>query len=86
MCSQQPGILDFRHVGGHFTAALPEESKQTWSRSVLDAAAGEADEESGPGVGSDAEGGVGIDSDNEAELDYTACSAEDCGYCGRCKY
>ena len=24
--------------------------------------------------------------DHEEELDYTACSAEDCGYCGRCYY
>jgi hypothetical protein len=25
-------------------------------------------------------------SDKESERDYTACSAEDCGYCGRCGY
>ncbi|KAI5816664.1 hypothetical protein BZA77DRAFT_246412 [Pyronema omphalodes] len=25
-------------------------------------------------------------SDRESERDYTACSAEDCGYCGRCGY
>lgn len=27
-----------------------------------------------------------IDWEDEVELDYTACSAEDCGYCGRCSY
>ena len=27
-----------------------------------------------------------FDSDEESEKDYTACSAEDCGYCGHCSY
>ena len=26
------------------------------------------------------------DGDTESEKDYTACSAEDCGYCGHCGY
>lgn len=26
------------------------------------------------------------ESDKSSEKDYTACSAEDCGYCGRCEY
>lgn len=33
-------------------------------------------------------GGYSTDSDNDSihDRDYTACSAEDCGYCGRCRY
>lgn len=35
-------------------------------------------------------GGDGYESDryerDEEQPDYTACSAEDCGYCGRCSY
>ncbi len=27
-----------------------------------------------------------FDSDDESEKDYTACSADDCGYCGHCSY
>jgi hypothetical protein len=26
------------------------------------------------------------DRDDESEKDFTACSAEDCGYCGHCDY
>ena len=33
----------------------------------------------------DFEGG-GYQSDNSTQRDYTACSAEDCGYCGQCSY
>lgn len=28
----------------------------------------------------------GFDSDEESEKDYTACSADSCGYCGHCSY
>lgn len=26
------------------------------------------------------------DSDNDSDRDFTACSADDCGYCGKCMY
>lgn len=29
---------------------------------------------------------LGYWDDEESDLDYTACSASDCGYCGHCKY
>lgn len=27
-----------------------------------------------------------IDRDSDSDRDFTACSAEDCGYCGKCSY
>lgn len=30
--------------------------------------------------------GFSFDSDEESEKDYTACSADSCGYCGHCSY
>ncbi|KAL0261727.1 hypothetical protein SLS55_003157 [Diplodia seriata] len=35
---------------------------------------------------SDDGGGVLFNSDDDSDQDYTACSAEDCGYCGHCRY
>ena len=41
------------------------------------------------------DGGIGLDdryefdtgfNDSGSEPDYTACSAHDCGYCGKCTY
>jgi hypothetical protein len=41
------------------------------------------------------DGGIGLDdrydfdtdtNDSSSEPDYTACSAHDCGYCGKCTY
>ncbi len=31
-------------------------------------------------------GYAGIDRDNDSDQDFTACSVDDCGYCGRCSY
>ena len=30
--------------------------------------------------------GLGFDSDEDSDKDYTACSADGCGYCGHCSY
>lgn len=87
VCSQQLGILEFRHVRGHVNPALPADLRQTWSRAVRGDNDDTGEEDLDADADSDAKGGVGIDSgDDEAEPDYTACSAENCGYCGQCKY
>ena len=42
-----------------------------------------------PAAGSDINDdgrGFGFESDEESEKDYTACSADSCGYCGHCSY
>jgi hypothetical protein len=74
--------LELRRQHGDGMHALPEDLREAWANDVL----------------SDSEdGGLELnqryqyhedwtaDSD-ESEPDYTACSAEDCGYCGKCTY
>ena len=82
------GGLEIRSQHGEGTHALPTELSDRW-----------ADNEAAHGVsGSDAAedtdqkfydfesyDGWNVDSDDEV-LDYAACSAEDCGYCGKCMY
>jgi hypothetical protein len=79
-------VIELREVGGEFCHALPEDLRMYWAND--EAGAHSLPESAGGGVeavafGDDAEG---YDSDDDDERDYTACSAEDCGYCGRCRY
>lgn len=80
VCYSVQGQLEFRHVGGEFPNALPDDMMRLWAPRGSD----ESDEETDNAVGSDAEAGGELESDEEEE-DFTACS-EGCGYCGRCKY
>ncbi|KAL8947730.1 MAG: hypothetical protein Q9222_006026 [Ikaeria aurantiellina] len=75
-------------------SALSDEVKERWifgpsggsEHSISD-----PDEEQGRGLGRSG-GGITNTDDEESEeddgeeKDYTACSAEDCGYCGECRY
>ena len=81
VCYSGAGDLEFRHVGGEFPRALPDDLVRIWASGAL---SDHSDEESDLAVGSDAEAGGELESDEEEE-DFTACS-EECGYCGRCKY
>ncbi|EKG10224.1 hypothetical protein MPH_12674 [Macrophomina phaseolina MS6] len=85
-------VLEVREQVGDAPAALPEEMKAWWKGADVD---GQSDSSSDDGsddepffsAGSDTEAGAPLlESDDESDRDYTACSAEDCGYCGRCRY
>ncbi|KAL9068302.1 MAG: hypothetical protein Q9157_006552 [Trypethelium eluteriae] len=76
--------------------ALPPKLEARWLGESI-APQSPLDEDKGRGLEEDdldyaAGGGVMIGSDEdwyqseESEKDYTACSAEDCGYCGHCSY
>jgi hypothetical protein len=67
-------------------AGEPEDNKET---SLQDGDSSNSEK----GLGKDVLGGVdpdildrGTDSDDESVKNYTACSLEDCGYCGHCLY
>ncbi|OAK97804.1 hypothetical protein IQ06DRAFT_227647 [Phaeosphaeriaceae sp. SRC1lsM3a] len=78
--------LEFRKQHGDGVHALPGSLREAWMK--------EEDREENSANLND--GGVKLDgkydsgndgySDSDDELDFTACSAEDCGYCGRCTY
>jgi hypothetical protein len=78
-------VIELREVGGEFCHALPEDLQMCLASD--EAGALPSPESAGGSVeafafGDDAEG-YDFDDDERA---YTACSAEDRGYCGRCKY
>jgi hypothetical protein len=84
------GVLEMRDVGGEFSHALPEDLCSFWSEDdgrvpSPSIGGGDGAEVAGEASDEDGEQDSWPDSDDE-EKDYTACSAESCGYCGRCTY
>jgi hypothetical protein len=81
------GGLELRRQHGHGQHVLPHGLRNEWvdegGVNVDFSAADDDGYGSGRGYDSDDRGKSDSDSD---EPDYTACSAEDCGYCGRCTY
>ncbi|KAF1943539.1 hypothetical protein EJ02DRAFT_433108 [Clathrospora elynae] len=80
--------LEIRSQYGEGAHALPTELSDKWAENELDpdsthAGASDWDDHASGNV-YDSDSGFGYDFDKE--LDYTACSVEDCGYCGRCTY
>ncbi|KAL5119740.1 hypothetical protein ACEQ8H_002346 [Pleosporales sp. CAS-2024a] len=80
--SPRKDCLEIRRQHGEGEHVLPLELREMWANEEL------SDPDDG-GLELDQEGSSDrywpVDSDDD-ELDYTACSAEDCGYCGKCKY
>jgi hypothetical protein len=85
--SPHKDCLEFRKQYGQGTHVLPNILRDQWvgeseaEKSFSDSDGG------GYHLGRDIDSGNrwNVDSDEE-EPDYTACSAEDCGYCGKCTY
>ena len=91
--SRQQGVLELRYVGGDAPHALPEHLSRLWAGTGSSEPTSDEDTEAGGAYTNVRQGYDEEDdddgpswSDDESEKDYTACSAEDCGYCGRCKY
>lgn len=77
------GTLEVHAVGDQGWDALPQRLMAMWTA--------DADEEADTDLGSESPSrGHSTDGDEDDEdarsMDYTACSADDCGYCGRCSY
>jgi hypothetical protein len=92
-----PGVdrLEIRNQHGDGVHALPADLAERWEKteagviSTQDDGSDEDEYDHG-GVDLDegyARYGIGNDYDDSgSEPDYTACSAHDCGYCGKCTY
>ncbi|KAL4944389.1 hypothetical protein BDV06DRAFT_210304 [Aspergillus oleicola] len=65
--------LDLREIGGDVNSCISEAMRKRYGK--------ERDDDYGYGYWSGEE-----DLDSGSEKDFTACSAEDCGYCGHCDY
>ena len=83
------GGLEIRSQFGEGTHALPAKLAGKWmsDEALLDFAGSDASDEGGYWLNHkyDSDVAWNADSDDE-EPDYTACSADDCGYCGKCTY
>lgn len=83
------GALEIREQYGEGTHALPVDLMNRWEGQEGDSDGFDSDasdqHKNKFGDGSDSEVHLESSSDDD-ELDYTACSVEDCGYCGRCTY
>jgi hypothetical protein len=72
--------------------ALPADLADHWEKPKVGVVSTQSDtsdelEHSGGGICIDHRYDLDTDSDNSSfEPDYTACSAHDCGYCGKCTY
>jgi len=84
------GVLEIREQDGEGRDVLPPDLRREW---LPPKQKNESDNERS-NRGTWFGGGAVVDSDDERfsssdedrDKDYTACSAEDCGYCGRCQY
>lgn len=89
-----PGMdrLEIRNQYGQGVHALPADLVDGWEKTKMGVVSTQCDasEEFEHGdVGIGLYNGYGLDTDSEdlsSEPDYTACSAHDCGYCGKCTY
>ncbi|KAH7394504.1 hypothetical protein BKA66DRAFT_410580 [Pyrenochaeta sp. MPI-SDFR-AT-0127] len=85
------GGLEIWSQHGEGVHALPAELMKKWAgnATVLESTGCGASENDGKdekhGAGHDSDRGWKADWDDE-DPDYTACTAEDCGYCGKCTY
>lgn len=76
--------LELREVPGHKWTALPGELEQEWATSQEAISKADLDHLSGNIQEAREDQSYKSDEDEGVALDYTACSAEGCGYCGRC--
>ncbi|KAI4689111.1 hypothetical protein J4E81_007828 [Alternaria sp. BMP 2799] len=84
--------LEIRTQYGDGVHALPADLVERWEKTETNVSsthddASDEDEYNDGGVDLNARYGFGSGYDDSgSEPDYTACSAEDCGYCGKCTY
>lgn len=92
---QEVEILEIREQTSDVKDVLPPDLSAIWTAGHMEQnssdGSGESDDSDGQQSEdehyySGEEGFPSYESDEESEKDYTACSAEDCGYCGRCRY
>lgn len=92
LCFAGDGKLEVREMLEDAGEALSEDVKKRWaSGQTTDLAAASEEEDDDDDRFESLRDGYSYDSDDddwgkESEPDYTACSAEDCGYCGKCQY
>jgi hypothetical protein len=77
--------LELRTQANDAGCVLPDDLKERWISVSGEPWGRRADQPSWPRDTEDGEP-AGLDWDDEEEKDFTACSADSCGYCGHCSY
>ncbi|KIX03283.1 uncharacterized protein Z518_06835 [Rhinocladiella mackenziei CBS 650.93] len=86
LCRSESGPLQIRRLADEGLDVLPEDWKSKWIGESDDANGEDEDVHGSPRSIEDRRNPDLWDDDDDAEKDYTACSAEHCGYCGHCRY
>lgn len=82
-----PGILEVSEASLEVGQTLSVVTEARWRAQTEDASSEDASsEEDQSPDGMYGEHHISYSEDEESEKDFTACSAEDCGYCGHCSY
>ena len=87
--SSEVNVLELREQTGDARQTLPAVVEARWINGNPDGSNASSDESHEPDLRTSAEpedANDSIDWDEGSEKDYTACSMEDCGYCGHCSY
>jgi hypothetical protein len=81
-------VLEVRRQYGEGVHALPHSLEEEWLARCERGGLALNIEDAGYAVflGSGSEGVSDEFEDSDEERDFTACSVEECGYCGRCTY
>lgn len=87
--SSEVNVLELREQTGDACQTLPTVIEARWVNENPDGSNASRDESDGPDLRTSPEpedGNGFVDWDEGSEKDFTACSLEDCGYCGHCSY
>ena len=87
--SSEVNVLELREQTEDVCQTLPAVVEARWIMGNSDGSNPSIDESQGPDLRTSSKPDDGnnlIDWDEDSEKDFTACSAEDCGYCGHCSY
>ncbi|PSN66895.1 hypothetical protein BS50DRAFT_600499 [Corynespora cassiicola Philippines] len=91
--SPRAGMLEVRKQHGEGVEVLPDALLAQWANEGVECH-DEEEEEDDDDYGGHSPGGFyggygyrgQYDSDDDGDMDFTACSVEECGYCGKCTY
>ena len=87
--SSEVNVLELREQTEDVRQTLPAVVEARWINGTTNGSNSSSDESQGPDLRTSSEpenGNNSIDWEEGSEKDFTACSAEDCGYCGHCSY
>lgn len=84
--SSEVNVLELRKQTEDVRQTLPAVVEARWINANPDGSEPSSDESQGPDLRTSPEPEDFLDWDEGSEKDFTACSAEDCGYCGHCSY